>query len=220
VTDERADAESKTAVVPGDARSNENPVETVFERMAALQREMMALQYRMMEVQHVMVDRHDQMMDLHHRMEDLQGGMTGLQRETASLQQRMADLQREISDIQRGMLGHKDVYYHKLWASPELLALVGATALYAKAFLETLAKRHADALEDLVETRIRRKGKPDEYRIGVDDGSAATIAITEDTPDEARLALLDLDVTADEVRGKLLRWDSSAAAWRPDPADG
>ncbi len=101
--------------------------------------------------------------------------------------------------------------------TPENLALATAAAIYAKTFLETLAKRHADALEDLVEARIRRKGKPDEYHIGVDDGSAARIAITADTPDEARLALLDLDVTADEVRGKTLRWDGSASAWRPDP---
>jgi hypothetical protein len=100
--------------------------------------------------------------------------------------------------------------------TPEPWLLLGAAAIYAKTFLETLAKRHADALEDLVEARVRRKGKPDEYRIGVDDGSAATIAITADMPDEARLALLDLDVTSDAVRGKVLRWDSSASAWRPD----
>jgi len=113
----------------------------------------------------------------------------------------------------------RGVRFHNSWRflslTPENLALATAAAIYAKTFLETLAKRHADALEDLVETRIRRKGKPDEYRIGVDDGSAATIAITEDTPDEARLALLDLDVTADAVRGKVLRWDGSASAWRP-----
>jgi hypothetical protein len=102
--------------------------------------------------------------------------------------------------------------------APESWPLLGAAAIYAKTFLEALAKRHADALEDFVETRVHRKGKPDEYRIGVDDGSAATIAITADTPDEARLALLDLDVTANELRGKLLRWDSDASAWRP--ADG
>jgi hypothetical protein len=98
--------------------------------------------------------------------------------------------------------------------TPESWPFWAAAALYAKTFLETLAKRHADALEDLVEARVHRKGKPDEYRIGVDDGSAATIAITVDTPDEARLALLDLDVTADELRGKVLRWDDTASAWR------
>jgi hypothetical protein len=110
--------------------------------------------------------------------------------------------------------------YNCLSICPESWPFLGAAAIYAKTFLETLAKRHADALEDLVESRVRRKGRPDEYRIGVDDGSAATIAITEDTPDEARLALLDLDVTADAVRGKLLRWDVGSSSWRPDPDDG
>jgi hypothetical protein len=70
---------------------------------------------------------------------------------------------------------------------------------------------------NLVQTHVWKKGKHDETRIGVDDGSAATIAITADTPDEARLALLDLDVTDNAVCGKTLRWDSSASAWRPDP---
>lgn len=51
--------------------------------------------------------------------------------------------------------------------------------------------------------------------LALDEGSAA-IVITSDTPDEARLALLDLDVTAEELRGKVLRWDEKARAWRPD----
>ena len=63
--------------------------------------------------------------------------------------------------------------------------------------------------------RHPEKGKPDEYRIGLRDGSAATIAITADLPDEARLALLDLDVTAADVRGKLLRWDDETFSWQP-----
>jgi hypothetical protein len=40
------------------------------------------------------------------------------------------------------------------------------------------------------------------------DDATAVIAVAEDTPDEARLALLDLDVTADELRGRLLRWEA------------
>jgi hypothetical protein len=94
------------------------------------------------------------------------------------------------------------------------IASVATVSIYAKAFLETLAKRHADAVADLVRTRVRRRDRPDEYRIGTDDGSAATIVITEYTPDEARLAQLDLDITSDELRGKLLRWDSSTSEWR------
>lgn len=97
--------------------------------------------------------------------------------------------------------------------------LMTVGAVYTKAFVETLAKHHADALSDAVRTRFRRKGKAREVLVGPDDGSAATIIITDETPDEARLALLDLDVTADELRGKVLRWDEKAMAWRADSAD-
>jgi hypothetical protein len=107
--------------------------------------------------------------------------------------------------------------YNSLWASPEMVALLGAAAIYSKAFLETLAKRHADGVADLVGKQFRKNGKTAEVEIGVDGGSVATIAVTADMPDEARLALLDLDVTANDLRGKVLRWNSSASAWRPDP---
>ncbi len=100
--------------------------------------------------------------------------------------------------------------------SPELWALATVAAVYSKAFLEALAKKNADALADLVRARFRRTGNNAEAEIGLPDEETATIAITADTPDEARLALLDLDVTADELHGKVLRWDSSASAWRPD----
>ena len=106
--------------------------------------------------------------------------------------------------------------------SPEQLALGFALGNFSLAFIQALGKQAADGavklpkrVSDLARKRVRRKGEPDEYRIGVRDGSAAMITITADLPDEARLALLDLDVTADEVRGKVLRWDSSASAWRP-----
>jgi hypothetical protein len=102
---------------------------------------------------------------------------------------------------------------------PEAVIIAFSVGNFFSAFFQALGQRAADGaakrVGDLVLRRIRRKNEPDEYQIGADDGSSATIAITEDTPDEARLALLDLDVTADEVRGKLLRWDSSASAWRP-----
>lgn len=67
-------------------------------------------------------------------------------------------------------------------------------------------------LLDRVRIKAFRKNDANEYHLGVDGGGSATVVVTEDTPDEAWLALLDLDVTADAVRGKLLRWDSSASA--------
>lgn len=100
-------------------------------------------------------------------------------------------------------------------ASPEQLVLFAGTAIYSKAFLETLAKHNAEELIHVVRTRFRKNGKATELLVGPDDDAAATLVITSDTPDEARLAVLDLDVTAEDVRGRLLRWDAKAGTWRP-----
>ena len=104
-------------------------------------------------------------------------------------------------------------FYNKV--SPEQLVLVAAFAMYSKAFLETLAKHNAEGLIEAVRTRFRKNGKATELLVGPDDGAAATLVITSDTPDEARLAVLDLDVTAEDVRGQHLRWDPEAETWRP-----
>lgn len=106
---------------------------------------------------------------------------------------------------------------------PEMVALAAATAIFSKAFLETVGSRAGDGianlpkrLQDLLRTCHRRKKARYECHIGMQDRrAAATVVIKADLPDEARLALLDLDVTADELRGKLLMWDSTASAWRP-----
>jgi hypothetical protein len=104
--------------------------------------------------------------------------------------------------------------------SPESIALWAAVAIYSKAFLETLGKRTGDGLADLMQTRIRhRKEKITEAEVGLKTDAAATVVVTQNLPDEARLALLDLDVIADEVRGKTLRWNEKAMAWRPDSTD-
>ena len=108
--------------------------------------------------------------------------------------------------------------HHDSSVALDLWVLTG-TAVYFKAFLETLAKHNAEALIDAVRTRIRKNGKTREALVGPEDGSAATLVVTSKTPDEARLAVLDLDVTAEEVRGKVLRWDDDAMAWRAKSAD-
>jgi len=99
-------------------------------------------------------------------------------------------------------------------ASPEQLLLAAMAFSYSKAFLETLAKNNADGLTEAVRTRFRKNGKARELLVGAED-AAATLVITSDTPDEARLAVLDLDVTAEDVRGQYLRWDSETETWRP-----
>jgi len=85
--------------------------------------------------------------------------------------------------------------------------------------LETLGKNSADGLRESVRTRFRKNGMARELLVGPDDGAAATLVITSDTPDEARLAVLDLDVTAEDVRGRFLQWDSETGTWRPGAGD-
>lgn len=96
--------------------------------------------------------------------------------------------------------------------------LLTAIPIYSKTFLETLAKHNAEWLINAVRTRIRKNGRTRELVVGPENGAAATLVITASTPDEARLALLDLDVTAPELRGKELRWDEEAAEWRSSEA--
>lgn len=96
----------------------------------------------------------------------------------------------------------------------DVVPLVAGAAAYAKAFLETLGKHNADWLGDAVRTRLGKNGEKREVLVGPEDG-AATIVMSEDTPEEARLALLDLDVTAPDLRGKELHWDRTTGEWRP-----
>jgi hypothetical protein len=108
-------------------------------------------------------------------------------------------------------------YWHShLHLTPDDLVIGLVLRDFAKAYIDALLKRAADGTFDYVgRIRFRRRRKSGETRLGVDGGAAATVVVTEDLPDEARLALLDLDVTTPELRGKELRWDKAAEAWRP-----
>lgn len=77
--------------------------------------------------------------------------------------------------------------------------------------METLAKHHA---EDLIDA-LHKRERGNELVVGPENDSAATLVITRSTPDEALLAVLDLDITAPELRGNELRWDRATQAWRP-----
>lgn len=120
------------------------------------------------------------------------------------------------------VLGSGNIQANYFWFSPETAAAAAAVAIYCKAFLEALGKRSGEGVADLPKlvldlTRVRKARKGNFERIvGIDDSSMAMIIVTDDLPDEALLALIDLDVTAEEVRGKTLRWDDTAGAWLPD----
>ncbi len=119
----------------------------------------------------------------------------------------------ELMELKAEFEAHGIRFYNS--ASPEQLVFLAAIAIYSKAFLETLAKHNAEGLIEAVRTRFRKNGKATELLVGPGDGAAATLVITSDTPDEARLAVLDLDVTAEDVRGQHLRWDSETQTWSP-----
>jgi hypothetical protein len=125
----------------------------------------------------------------------------------------------DVSGAQGVRIGFGKTQFN--WYSPETVAMVTAGTIYAKAFLETLGQRTGEGVASLSKrlgelTRAHfRKGKQEGYLIGI-EGATAILMVTENLPDEARLALLDLDVTAPELRGKELRWDPETSVWRPD----
>jgi hypothetical protein len=116
--------------------------------------------------------------------------------------------------------GGTDDWFDVRSLSEVAVALAPTLTIFFKAFVETLAKRSADYLAGAPK-RLRcrwgeRLGNP-EVHIGPERSDiACTLVITSDLSDEARLALLDLDVTAERLRGKLLHWDDGAIAWVPE----
>lgn len=102
----------------------------------------------------------------------------------------------------------------------EVVPLAAATAIYSKTFLETLAKHNAEALLDAVHARVgkNKKEKTIAFLTAADGDEIAKFIVTGDLSGEARLALLDAEVVAEALRGKILRWDDEAKIWRTDSA--
>ncbi|MFI6048392.1 hypothetical protein ACIA8C_42740 [Nocardia sp. NPDC051321] len=87
-----------------------------------------------------------------------------------------------------------------------------AATIFGKAFLESLAGRAADGIADLpglLRQRWFRQGRQasggEELAavLDLENGSTAAILVTANLPDEARLALLDLDPTEPMLHGKI-----------------
>jgi hypothetical protein len=120
-------------------------------------------------------------------------------------------------DARRQWVGHKYQVHHLLGISPDLL-VTGGTALWflgklADAYVSRLAERLADSTIAVGKriTRIRNNGHD---RIVIEAPGAKTILILPDQmTDTAREAFIDLDPTADGIRGNTLHWDEAASAW-------
>jgi hypothetical protein len=132
------------------------------------------------------------------------------------------------SEISRAYPQERRRSRYRLWIfyrdiPPEAtVALATAAAIFSKAFLETLGSRAGDSIANLPKhvRDLVRKNRHDrgtrEIHVSGEGEATAIVVVTAKLPDEARLALLDLDVTAEELRGKMLRWNSAQSAWLPD----
>jgi hypothetical protein len=100
------------------------------------------------------------------------------------------------------------------------LTLLAATTLQplVQAFCAEIGKRLSGTATDWASrVRLRRKrGDALDADLVIEVAGAATVVeLEENLPDEARLALLDLDPAAPEYQGRRLRWNPEAGAWMP-----
>ncbi|WP_280246698.1 MULTISPECIES: hypothetical protein [Nocardia] len=103
-------------------------------------------------------------------------------------------------------------------------AVAPVATVFGKAFLEALGQRAADnaaALPAQLRQRWFRRARRSHDDVEVvtvlhiENADAAAILVTADLPDEARLALLDLDPTNPALHGKVLGWDTERQQWIP-----
>ena len=102
--------------------------------------------------------------------------------------------------------------------------LVGFLAVkFLGPFLEAFAGRIGEQLGEsavraLGRIRVTRRHGANSRNLEINDpdtGIPTVVVLPEDFTEEAQLALIDLDVTAEEVRGTTLRWNPDTAAWEP-----
>ncbi|MBF6168704.1 hypothetical protein IU486_28765 [Streptomyces gardneri] len=110
------------------------------------------------------------------------------------------------------------------WSAAAFGAVAPAATVFGKAFLEALGQRAADGAAALPSKlrqrwfqRARRSHGDVEVVtvLDIENLNAAAILVTTGLPDEARLALLDLDPTEPALHGKVLEWNLSSQQWVP-----
>lgn len=88
-------------------------------------------------------------------------------------------------------------------------------------FLEAFAAKLGEQLGEsagraLGRIRLcRKKGQPRHLSVKLPGSPVETLLVLpEDFTDEAKLALIDLDIDTDEVRGHMLSWDPATSTWQ------
>lgn len=116
-------------------------------------------------------------------------------------------------DIPRGGLGW--ITFEEIAAGFFALKLLGP---FAEAFASKLGERLGESAAAAASRirLVRRNVSSTKEELVVRQGTTQTIIVVSRTlTDEARLALIDLDVTADGIRGMTLQWDAESKTWRP-----
>ncbi|MEU6048928.1 hypothetical protein ABZ829_00635 [Streptomyces xanthochromogenes] len=92
---------------------------------------------------------------------------------------------------------------------------MAAISPFVTAFATSLGQRLGTSVR--VRRRPRRRNVEGDNLALTHHTRTTTIEVSADLGDEARLALIDLDVTRPELWGHHLRWNDEAAAWLPVP---
>ena len=129
-----------------------------------------------------------------------------------------SDTRREDSRMTIDEIKHDDYTTAReipLW---EAAIAAGTLGPFVTAFCTELGKRLGGAAADRVsQVHLRRKRRdPTKADLFVEfDDSVTVLELEEGLPDEAKLALLDLDMNAESIRGQRLRWNVEEQAWLP-----
>jgi hypothetical protein len=88
---------------------------------------------------------------------------------------------------------------------------------FAEAFASKLGERTGESVASAVsKIRLFRRRRPSRDEFVIRHSNASTfVVLPAAMTDDARLALIDLDLTQAGIIGKILHWDAVSATWRP-----
>jgi hypothetical protein len=99
------------------------------------------------------------------------------------------------------------------------VAAGASLATFLRAYCAELGKRFGGSTADWIsKVHVRKRVHPTEGKTALevpvnDVVTKFEVADNDDLPDEAKLALIDLDITAEGVRGHRLMWDAKVQRW-------
>ena len=106
--------------------------------------------------------------------------------------------------------------FHGDISSAEIFIGAAVFSPFVTAFCTELGKRFGGTVADWTSrVHLRRKGveSPKADLIVEVDDEVTVIELEDDLSDAARLALLELDIKQQAVRGRRLTWNAEAQAW-------